>query len=163
VLLAPLLIVFALLRRSASSAPELRRSAVAQLPRFVAGFVALAVARALGDHFLAGAAVWHAMLAVDHVLVDVTMMTVAAGIGLHLGLRGLLTAGPRALLLGAVGASSMAALTLSLVMLGQRGGPMGELMFGGLVLAAAYFAYRAATASTSRVARSLEPGRAAAR
>jgi len=147
VLLAPLLIVFALLRRSGGPAPDVRKHALQQLPAFVAGFVALAVARAVGDHLFGAAAAWRAVLIADRALVDVTMMTVAAGIGLHLGLRGLLTAGPRALVLGAVGASSMAALTLSLVLLGKRGGATPELIFGGLALSVAYFAFRAATAA----------------
>jgi uncharacterized membrane protein YadS len=146
VLLAPLLIAFAFLRSSRGATSEVRRHALQQLPGFVAGFVVLAVARAAGDHFFAGAALWTGILVADRLLVDVAMMTVAAGIGLHLGVRGLVSAGARALMLGAVGATAMAALTLGLVVLGKQGGPFLEMLFGALTVTVAYFAFRTATA-----------------
>jgi hypothetical protein len=102
----------------------------------VAGFVALAGLRALGDHLFGAAPPWQRLLAADRLLVDVAMMTVAVGIGLHLEVRGLVSAGSRALILGSVGASSMAALSLGLVLLGKRGGLLarrsGDDRAGGL-------------------------------
>jgi uncharacterized integral membrane protein (TIGR00698 family) len=147
VLLAPLLVAFSIGRRAKSSTPGLRRPAFEHLPVFVAGFVALAVARALGDRFFAAAPLWSGVLATDRVLVDVAMMMVSAGIGLHLEIRGLLAVGARALLLGLVAACSMAALTLELVMLGRQGGVLSEMPWGAVVVAGSYIAYRATTRS----------------
>lgn len=156
VLLAPLLIVFALLRSEKGASADVRRHALQQLPAFVAGFVALAVARAVGDQLFGRAAPWLAVIAVDSLLVDVAMMTVAAGIGLHLGVRGLVSAGSRALLLGAVGASSMAALTLGLVLTGKHAGPFLEMVLGAMVVTLAYSAFRAAT-GTARAPAAPQP------
>ena len=143
VLLAPLLIVFAVARCGRSAGTDLRKHAVQHLPWFVAGFVALAGARALGDHLFGAAVWWHQLLSTDRTVVDVAMMMVAAGIGLHLDVRGLLTAGSRALLLGAAGSASMAALSLALIVLGKRGGLVGELLLGTIAVAGAYVAFRA--------------------
>ena len=143
VLLAPLLIIFAIARCSKTAGPDIRRHAIQNLPAFVAGFVALAGLRALGDRLLGSAALWQSLLSADRLLVDLAMMAVAVGIGLHLEVRGLLSAGSRALLLGSVGASSMAALSLCLVLLGKRGGLLGEALLGMIALAAALVAFRA--------------------
>jgi uncharacterized membrane protein YadS len=145
VLLAPLLLVFAIGRASGKqAAPDLRRRALQHVPWFVAGFVLLAGVRAAGDHLFATAGWWLQILAADRILVDVTMMMVAAGIGLHLDVRGLLSAGARALLLGATGSATMAALTLVLVIMGKRGGLSAELLLGAIATTAALVAYRAA-------------------
>jgi uncharacterized integral membrane protein (TIGR00698 family) len=147
VLLAPLLVLFSVMRCHTTGArergSELRRHALANLPGFVAGFVALAVLRAAGDHLFAGVSPWTRAIDLDRLLVDLSMMTVAVGIGFHLSVRGLLAAGSRALLLGCVGASSMAALSLGLVVVGKRSSLQGELLLGAVAVAAAYAAFRA--------------------
>jgi uncharacterized integral membrane protein (TIGR00698 family) len=144
VLLAPLLILFAFVRRHSIETGDVRRHARANLPGFVARFVALALVRAAGDRLFGHAWLWQRVIDVDGFLVSVSMMAVAVGIGLHLAVRGLLDAGPRALLLGSAGATSMAALSLGLVMMGERGGVLGELLMGAVAVSAAYVAFRAA-------------------
>jgi len=126
-MLAPVLILFSLSRR------EIRRSGEAgrtdapppalwgHVPGFVVGFVLLAVARAAGDHQWGHAAPWQAALALDRRVVLFATVMVSSGIGLHLELKGLLSAGARAVVLGAVACATMSTLTLAVMRLTARG------------------------------------------
>lgn len=144
VLLAPILIIFALIRCSKTTKPDLRQHALKNLPSFVAGFVVFALGRWLGDHYFGKHPLWLMALEADKVVVDVAMMAVAVGIGFHLDVRGLLSAGARALVLGAIGSSTMASLSLFLVVLGKRDGLGSEAILGLGSLVFAFGAFRAA-------------------
>jgi len=145
VLLAPILVLFALLRAEEKvPASEVRRRAGEHLPTFVVGFVVLALGRAAGDRFFAGANFWQLAIRVDRFAVELAMLAVCAGIGFHLDLRGLLRAGPRAVALGAVACTTMATVTLSLVTTGKSSGPLGAALLGGIAILAAYLSWRLA-------------------
>jgi uncharacterized integral membrane protein (TIGR00698 family) len=123
-MLAPLLVLFSLWRadRSAARRPtDVGRTVAGHLPGFVLGFLALAVLRALGDRLFGPLPAWRAALAVDRQIVAFATVTVSAGIGLHLEVKGLLSAGARAVILGAGASATMSGLTLALVTLAGRG------------------------------------------
>jgi uncharacterized integral membrane protein (TIGR00698 family) len=143
-MLAPLLVGFGLARRPPSARGELRRTAVKHVPPFVIGFMLMAAARAGADAAFGDAAAWRLALGVDKVVVELVMAMVAASIGLNLRLEGLLGAGARAVVLGAVAASAMAGLSLGLVYLGARGLTVPLGVTAGAALAVTYAAFRAA-------------------
>ena len=130
-MLAPILVLFSLSRGSVSEGARtnLRRTFVGHIPGFVLGFLALtfvraagdAAFRAAGDAAFGAAAAWRSLLALDRGVVAFATVTVSAGIGLHLEVKGLLAAGARAVALGAVAATTMSGLTLALLLLSARG------------------------------------------
>jgi uncharacterized membrane protein YadS len=143
-LLAPTLVAFSLLRRDRGPS-GVRRSIVEHLPAFVLGYVALATARAIGDRAFAGSAWWGALLAGDRLLVDLLMVTVAASIGLHLGLENLLSAGARAAAVGGGASLTMAGLTLGMIAFAARGAYAAAALLGAIGLALSFGAHRLAT------------------
>ena len=123
-MLAPVLILFSLWRaeRVAGDRPVgLGRTVVGHIPGFVVGFLILALLRAAGDRLFGEAAAWRTTLAVDRQVVAFATVAVSAGIGLHLELKGLLSAGARAVVLGAGACATMSGLTLTLMVLASRG------------------------------------------
>jgi uncharacterized membrane protein YadS len=123
-MLAPVLILFSLWRgdRAAPRRPgDVGRAVAGHLPGFVLGFLVLAVVRAVGDRALGPLPAWRTTLALDRQIVAFATVTVSAGIGLHLQLKGLLSAGARAVILGAGASATMSGLTLALVTLADRG------------------------------------------
>jgi uncharacterized integral membrane protein (TIGR00698 family) len=137
-MLAPVLILFSLWRgdRSASRRPaDVGRTVAGHLPGFVLGFLVLALARAAGDRLLGTVPAWRTTLAIDRQIVAFATVTVSAGIGLHLEVKGLLAAGARAVILGAGASATMSGLTLALVMLADRG--MRAALLGTSVVALA--------------------------
>jgi uncharacterized integral membrane protein (TIGR00698 family) len=140
-LLGPTLIALAFLRRD--GAPKgLRKSIIDALPGFLLGYLALAAVRAAGDRLFPGSVTWARVLSADKLLVDLLMLAVAAGIGLHLEVRRLLSAGARALVLGGVASLLMASLALSMVVRVARGAPMDAVLIGTLALVITYVLYR---------------------
>ncbi len=127
-MLAPILVAFSLSRGGATGATNVRRTIVGHIPGFVVGFLALTFARAAGDALFGAAHAWRFLLASDRQVVAFATVTVSAGIGLHLELKGLLAAGVRAVALGAVAASTMSALTLTLLTFAARGSETGLLV-----------------------------------
>lgn len=148
-MLAPVLILFSLSRGETGRGVEAGRTDAApaaprlalwgHVPGFVLGFVLLAGARAAGDHLWGHAAPWQAALAVDRRVVLFATVMVSSGIGLHLELKGLLSAGARAVVLGAVACATMSTLTLAVMRLAARGAALelailsGASVAGGLV------------------------------
>jgi uncharacterized integral membrane protein (TIGR00698 family) len=123
-MLAPVLVMFSLARDSAAGRPargDLGRTFVGHIPGFVVGFLLLTFARAGGDALFGTAPAWRALLMTNRQLVAFATVTVSAGIGLHLELKGLLDAGVRAVALGAIAATTMSGLTLALLMFTARG------------------------------------------
>lgn len=145
-MLGPVLVVFAMMRREGGPATGVRKSIVDALPRFVLGYMALAVVRAVGDRAFSGAAAWSALLAADRFVVDLTMTTVAASIGLHLAVRALLGSGARAVAVGGGASATIASLTLGMVTYASRGAHAAAALVGGIGLAGSALAYRLATA-----------------
>jgi hypothetical protein len=117
------LILFSLWRgdRAARRPTDVGRTVAGHLPGFVLGFLALAVARSVGDRLLGPLPAWRTALAIDRQIVVFATVTVSAGIGLHLEVKGLLSAGARAVILGAGASATMSGLTLALVTLAGRG------------------------------------------
>jgi hypothetical protein len=124
-MLAPVLILFSLWRADrtvrADGAVGLGRTVLGHIPGFVVGFLILALVRAAGDRLFGHAVAWRATLALDRQVVAFATVTVSAGIGLHLEIKGLLSAGARAVLLGAAACATMSGLTLALMVLASRG------------------------------------------
>jgi uncharacterized integral membrane protein (TIGR00698 family) len=123
-MLAPVLILFSLWRgdRTGPRRPgDVGRTVAGHLPGFVLGFLVLAVVRAVGDRLVGPLPAWRTTLALDRQIVAFATVTVSAGIGLHLQLKGLLSAGARAVILGAGASATMSGLTLALVTLAERG------------------------------------------
>jgi uncharacterized membrane protein YadS len=154
-LLAPTLLVFAILRRderpgrsSRAFGPRL----IDHLPGFLLGYVLCAGARAVGDRAFAGSAAWELVLRADRWMVDVAMVTVSAAIGLHLELRGLLRAGVRALLTGGAASAWMAVVTLVMVTSAGRGAPWSSTVLIGLVVLGVSYAIAAVGGATAREA-----------
>lgn len=145
-LLAPLLVTLSLVRREGAPV-HVRKTALEQLPRFLLGYIALAVARAAGDRLAGGHPAWLAVLAADRFLVDLLMATVAAAIGLHLALRPLLAAGTRALAVGGGASVWMASLTLVMVAAAARGAHAAAALIGGAALLFSFVAFRAGTSA----------------
>ena len=115
-LLAPMLVALALLRRdTVPKDVNVKKGLIDHLPRYLFGYIALAVIRAAGDRFAGGSAAWTALIAIDRFAVDWLMATVAAAIGLHLELRSLLSAGARAIAVGGAASCWMAGFSLSMI------------------------------------------------
>jgi hypothetical protein len=142
-LLAPVLVVLALLRRTGPAAAGGAQGLAAHLPRFLLGYIALAVVRALGDRVFGDAAGWATVLALDQMLVDVLMATVAAGIGLHLALGTLLAAGTRSVIVGGGASVWIAGLSLAMITAAARGQPATAGLIGVVALAGSFAVYRA--------------------
>jgi uncharacterized integral membrane protein (TIGR00698 family) len=159
-LLAPTLIVLALLRRD-SAPKDVQKSAVSLLPRYLFGYIALALIRVVGDRVAEGTGAWNAIIAADRFAVDWLMATVAAAIGLHLELRSLLSAGARALAVGGAASCWMAALSLAMIVASSRGAPATAALIAGVALVFSVVVYRAATtaeAQTRELRRRFESG-----
>jgi uncharacterized integral membrane protein (TIGR00698 family) len=153
VLMAPMLIVFALARRRTAPGADVGRRVLDHLPGFLLGYAGLAVARALLDRFAPASSAVTAVLGADRLAVDVLMATVTAAIGLHLEARRLLASGWRALAVGGAAATWMAALTLAMVALAARGatGAAGLLGGAGVVVAAVAYRAKAGTRAEDRL------------
>jgi hypothetical protein len=143
VLMAPMLIVLSLMRRRAAPGADVGKRALDQLPGFLLGYAALAIARALVDRFAPSSRAAAAVLEGNRLVVDVLMATVTASIGLHLEGRRLIASGWRALAVGGVASAWMAALTLTMVTLAARGAMTTAALVGAGSLTAAALAYRA--------------------
>lgn len=144
-MLAPTLLAFSMLRRQ-GAAKGVKKSITDQLPRFVFGYIALAVVRALGDRAFGAAEGWTSFLLAGRFAVDLTMATVTASIGLHLAVRSLVSSGGRAVLVGGGAALTIASLTLAMVTLAARGSHAAAALVGGGVLVAAIAMHRIVTA-----------------
>src|SRR5262249_22184932 len=148
-LLAPMLFILALLRRDTAPA-DVKKSAKEQLPRYLFGYVALAVLRAAGDRVAPDARIFQALIAADRFAVDWLMATIAAAIGLHLELRSLLSAGARAIAVGAAASCWMASLSLAMIVAASRGAPAAAALIAGVGLVVSYVLYRVATTSEAQ-------------
>jgi uncharacterized integral membrane protein (TIGR00698 family) len=144
-MLAPVLVLFTWRQAGAD-----RRSKgtwatlAAHVPGFVLGFLLFAAARAVGDRMFGRAPAWTAVLAVDRQIVAFATVTISAGIGLHLEIKGLVSAGLRAVLLGAVACATMSGLTLALLRVASRGRPAELLLVAGASVLAAFGVWRLA-------------------
>lgn len=148
--LAPVLFLLAFARRSGDR-EALKKSALEQVPRYLLGYLALALLRAVGDRVLGGGA-WRGVLAVDKALVDLTLVTVAAAIGLHLPLASLIGPGARALVAGGATSLWMAGLTLGMVTAASRGATSAAALLGLCALAVSFAAWRGLAAGERAVA-----------
>jgi uncharacterized integral membrane protein (TIGR00698 family) len=149
-LLAPMLVALSLIRRDGKPL-SLRKTAVEQLPGFLIGYIALAVLRAAGDRLWPSHAAWTLLLAADRFLVDLVMATVSAGIGLHLAIRSLLAAGPRALAVGGGTSVWMASLTLAMTVSASRSAHALAALIGVIALLFTYSFYRASMGASAQI------------
>lgn len=154
-MLAPMLVALAILRAPSAERPPddeaarkprfdaaLRKSIAASLPRFILGYIALAVVRVAGDRAFGGDATWRAVLDANKLVVELLMAMVSVGIGMSLAFRALRAAGPRGIA-ASVGASAfMAALTLAMVTAAYRHGLGLACAVGAGALALCYVSYR---------------------
>jgi hypothetical protein len=115
------------------------------VPRFVIGYLVLAVVRVLGDRFVAGAPAWPHLVEIDRVAVDITLVTVAASIGLHLELASVLGSGIRAIAIGGAASFWMATVALAMVVSAARGAPAAAALSGVAALGAAFAMWRVAS------------------
>ncbi len=76
---------------------------------------------------------------------------VSSGIGLHLELKGLLSAGARAVVLGAVACATMSTLTLAVLCLATRGAVIELLIVCGAALGGALAAFQLARRGATAV------------
>jgi uncharacterized integral membrane protein (TIGR00698 family) len=143
-LLAPTLIVLSFLRREGRPI-DVRGGVRDSLPRFLLGYVGLALVRIAGDRWFGGQAAWAWVIEGGHQAVDVIMATVAAGIGLHLGVSGLVRTSPRAIVVGGGTSIWMAGLTLAMIVAAARGATAAAALIGVVALLVSYVAYRMAT------------------
>jgi uncharacterized integral membrane protein (TIGR00698 family) len=152
VLMAPMLIVFAVGRRRAAPGADVGKRALDQLPGFLLGYVGLAIARALLDRLAPASEAARTVLAADRLVVDVLMATVTASIGLHLEGRRLLASGWRALAVGGATAAWMATLTLAMITLAARGamGTAAALGAAGVAGTLALYRWKAGTRAEDR-------------
>jgi len=109
------------------------------------GYIGLALVRIAGDRMFGTAAGWHAVISADKFLVDFTMLTVSAGIGLHLAIKALVSSSPRAMLVGGGTSLWMAGLTLGMIVAESRGGHALAALIGAGALVVSYLAYRLGT------------------
>lgn len=140
-LLAPLLIVLAFVRRD-TAPKDVRKSAVDNLPGYLLGYVALALIRAGGDRLFGATNVWPNVIKADIFAVDLFMATVAAAIGLHLEIKTLLVAGVRALAVGGTASIWMASTSLAMITFAYRGNVTLTAVIGGAALVLSYVGYR---------------------
>jgi len=143
-LLAPVLLILSLMRREGGPI-SVRKSIVDALPTFLFGYIGLALVRIAGDRLFGAAAGWHAVLAGNKFLVDLTMVTVSAGIGLHLAVKSLVSSSPRAMLVGGGTSLWMAGLTLGMIVADWRGGHALAALIGIGAVLVSYVAYRLGT------------------
>jgi uncharacterized integral membrane protein (TIGR00698 family) len=144
-LLAPTLIVLSFLRRD--GAPRgLTPRLLDLLPRYLLGYLALAVVRAVGDRVFGDVATWTLFLRTDSLAVDFLLAAVAAGIGLHLELRNLIAAGARVLATAGAASIAMASLTLAMIALVARGASATAALVGVAALATTGAGYTIANA-----------------
>lgn len=162
-MLAPVLILFSLWRGERASeagrAAPVGRTLLGHIPGFVLGFLALALLRAAGDSLFGPLPAWRAALAIDRQVVVFATVTVSAGIGLHLELKGLLSAGARAVVLGAGASATMSGLTLALVTLAGRGQRTALICTSAAALLGTFALWQLAQRAQSLLARSAEAGR----
>jgi uncharacterized integral membrane protein (TIGR00698 family) len=142
-LLGPVLVALSLLRRTPASEAGLRKSIVDALPRFLIGYVALAILRATGDRILQGNAAWNGLVAGNQLLVDLLMSTVSAGIGLHLSLKTVLGQSARAVVVGGGASACIAGVTLAMITCVSRGNVVAAVVVGATSLALSFAVYRA--------------------
>lgn len=155
-LLAPTMIVFALLRRQEGAPPkELRKTALDLIPLFVVGYVVLGIVRTVGDRLFAGAVMWNALLATDRFFVTLAMGTVAAAIGLHLDVGRLLAAGVPALVVCGVASVATAGVSLGMVHF-SAGGAHGTAALLGVSAVLGTFALFRMTTGREAEKRALE-------
>jgi uncharacterized integral membrane protein (TIGR00698 family) len=169
-LLAPVLVIFAVMRRdvqpirgSGSARASMRQSIVDQLPAFVLGYLALAIVRAIGDRLFGAAPAWAALLRIDKTIVDLCMVTVGASIGLHLALRSLLATSAPAIAVGAGASAWMASLTLAMIVAASRGAHAMAVIIAVAGVLASHALYRVVAGERSvalRVRRLFERGAA---
>lgn len=138
-MLAPMLVALALLRggalaaaTEASPSPSpgtgspgaarparfnaaLRKSIMASLPRFILGYIALAVIRVAGDRAFGADPQWRAVLDGNKLVVELLMAMVSAGIGLNLVFGALRASGSRGIATSVGASAFMAAMTLAMV------------------------------------------------
>jgi uncharacterized integral membrane protein (TIGR00698 family) len=151
-LLAPTLIALSLLRSEPGPVPVSgekekagRGSRRPLVPGFLVGYVVLAIVRGLGDRLLGASSAWSASLAADRFAVDMCMAAVSAGMGLHLGLKRLVSSSPRALLVGGGASVWMASVALAMIVCEARGLRTGMALVGVVALVVSSAAYRAKT------------------
>lgn len=140
-LLAPLLLILALLRagrQRPGAADGIRSSALALVPGYLFGYIGLALVRFGGDRLWGGQGAWTGLLDSAGAAGDFCLLSVAAGIGLHLDLRTVLGAGTRALVAAGAASVWMAALALVMITLAARGAPSSAALAGvsGVIAAA---------------------------
>ncbi len=140
-LLAPTLVVLAFLRRD-TAPKDIQKSALDNLPGYLLGYVAFALARAAGDRAFGTSTTWQFVIKADIFAVDWLMATVAAAIGLHLELRTLLASGVRALAVGGAASAWMASLSLAMITFAYRGMPLVSTILGVSALGLSLIAYR---------------------
>jgi uncharacterized membrane protein YadS len=141
-LLAPTLIAFALARSHAPLATSgVRKVALASIPRYLLGYLGLALVRAAGDRVFAGSAVWAQILEADRWAIDLLLVTVAVGVGLHLELRHILGSSLRAVAVGGAASAWMAAETLAMITAAARGHLAAAALIGIIGLGIAIVLY----------------------
>ncbi len=150
-LLAPVMIGMALLR-SKGKAKSLQKSIVDSLPGFLAGYVGLAIVRAIVDRVAGDAPTWHGVLAVDKIIVDVLMAAVSAGIGLHLSLKTILGSSARSVVVGGVSSFWTALISLALITAAARGASGVAIGIGVVAFVVAYLVYRTLARDEVRLA-----------
>jgi len=138
IIVASVLILFSLYRTNGAAPTDIRRTAVGHIPKFVIGFLALALVRAGGDTLFGAAPTWRGLLVVDKQLVAFATVTVSVGIGLQMEIKGLLAAGVRAVALGAVSVATMSGLTLALLTLAVRGSELQLLVTRAAAMAGSF-------------------------
>jgi uncharacterized integral membrane protein (TIGR00698 family) len=142
-LLAPTLIAFAVAR---AHTPVVRgglaKAVVAGVPRYLFGYVGMALFRAAWDRFAGGSAAWDAVLVVDRWAIDLLLVAVAAGVGLHLELGHLVGASLRAVAVSGAASVWMAAQALAMIAAAGRGSGAAAALVGVVGLAVALGLYR---------------------
>ncbi len=151
-LLAPTLLTLALLRHTGTKT-SVRKSIVEQLPRFLLGYIGLAILRAAGDRAFAAHPAWVFVIDADKLLVDLFMVTVSAAIGLHLDLRKLLSAGARAIAVGGGTSLWMAGLTLAMIAAAAHRNASAAALIGTLAVVVSFVAYRVSSGREAELSR----------
>jgi hypothetical protein len=160
-LLGPVLVAISLLRRTPASDSGLKKSIVDALPRFLAGYIALAVVRASGDRLFHGSAAWTGFISSNQLVVDLLMSTVSAGIGLHLSLKTVIGQSARAIVVGGGASACIAGVTLAMIAAVSHGAPLTAVAIGVGSLGASFLLYRSFANEAARaraVVRRLDAG-----
>jgi uncharacterized membrane protein YadS len=145
-MLAPTLVVLAMMRRQPVVADgRAAPSAWDTVPRYLFGYVALAVVRAAGDRLWPGGA-WNDVITVDERAVQILLLAVAGAIGVHLELRTVIGKSLSAVVVGGAASVWMAALTLVMILLIADGAPAAAALVGAGATGATYLMYRRAAA-----------------